>query len=105
MLEGMNDLKIGKVLRNLIESGPHTLASISKATGVPKSTISEWMNNRAPNPVQATKVAKHLGVSLHFMLFSEEDSEEPLYKLIKEDFFSGTFEISVRRVKIGPGKK
>ncbi len=73
---------------------------ISKATGVPKSTISEWLNNRAPNPIYAAKVAKHLGISLHFMLFAEEDSEEPLHKLLKEDLFSGTFEINIKRIKI-----
>lgn len=97
----MTNLKIGSVLKKLMSDERHTLTSISKATGVPKSTISEWMNNRAPNPVQASKVAKHLGVSLHFLLFSEEDAEEPLLKLMKEELFSGTFEISIKKVKIG----
>lgn len=94
------DLKIGKVLKALMEKDRHTLASIHKATGVPKSTISEWLNNRSPNPVQAVKVASHLGVSLHFLLFGKDDSEEPLMKILKEDIFSGTFEISIKRVRI-----
>lgn len=100
MLINMNNLKIGIVLKKLMERNRHTLTSISKATSIPKSTISEWLNNRAPNPIHAAKVAKHLGVSLHYLLFSEEDSEEPLHKILKEDFFSGTFEINIRRVKI-----
>ena len=53
---------------------------------------------------QAAKVAKHLGVSLHFLLFSEEDTEEPLHKLIKQDVFNGTFEINITRAKIGSPK-
>lgn len=101
MLVSMSNLKIGMVLKKLMEDERHTLTSISKATGVPKSTISEWLNNRAPNPVHAVKVAKHLGISLHFLLFSEEDTEEPLHKLFKEDLFNGTFEINIKRVKIG----
>lgn len=96
----MSNLKIGSVLKKMMETERHTLASISRATGVPKSTISEWINNRAPNPVYAAKVAKHLGVSLHYLLFAAEDDEDPLHKLFKEDVFNGTFEINIKRVKI-----
>lgn len=77
-----------------------TLASISKGTGVPKSTISEWLSNRSPNPVQAVKVANHLGVSLHYLLFGQDDAQEPLQKIMKEDFFKGTFEITVKKIKM-----
>jgi transcriptional regulator with XRE-family HTH domain len=83
-----------------MEKERHTLASISKATGVPKSTISEWLNNRSPNPIQAVKVANHLGVSLHFLLFGKDDSQEPIQKILKEDYFKGTFEITVKRIKV-----
>lgn len=99
MLDSM-ELKIGKVLKQFMDKERHTLASISKATGVPKSTISEWLSNRSPNPTQAVKVANHLGVSLHFLLFGKDDSQEPIQKILKEDFFKGTFEISIKRVKI-----
>ena len=105
MLGTMNNLRIGSVLKLLMLNERHTLTSISKATGIPKSTVSEWMNNRAPNPVQAAKVAKHLGVSLHYLLFSEEDTEEPLIKLFKDDIFSGTFEINIKRVSIKKSEK
>lgn len=94
------ELKIGKTLEKLMKSERHTLSSISKATGVPKSTLSEWLNNRAPNPTQAVKVAGHLGVSLHFLLFGKDDEQEPVQKILKEDFFKGTFEITVKRVKV-----
>lgn len=94
------DLKIGKVLKQIMENERHSLASISKATSVPKSTISEWLNNRTPNPTQAVKVANHLGVSLHYLLFGKDDAQEPIQKILKEDFFSGTFEITVKRIKL-----
>jgi transcriptional regulator with XRE-family HTH domain len=94
------DLKIGKVLQNIMDKERHTLSSISKACDVPKSTISEWLNNRAPNPTQAVKVANYLGISLHFLLFGKDDSQEPIQKILREDFFKGTFEISIKRVKL-----
>lgn len=94
------EIKISKVLRQFMDKERHTLATISKATGVPKSTISEWLSNRSPNPSQAVKVANHLGVSLHFLLFGKDDAQEPIQKILKEDFFKGTFEITVKRVKL-----
>lgn len=94
-------MKIGTVFKSLLEQRRMTLKEISKKTGVPSSTLSEWLNNRTPkNPEQIQKVAKALGVSMHFFLFGEEDSEEPLHKLLKEDVFSGTFEINIKRVKL-----
>lgn len=95
-----NELRIRIILKKLMSESGETLVSISKATGVPKSTISEWLGNRSPNPVQAAQVANHLGVSLHYLLFGEDDAHDPLQKIMKEDFFKGTFEISVKRVKI-----
>ena len=93
--------EIGKVFSKIVQERRLTLKEISKATGVPATTLAEWQANRTPkNPVQVRAIAKFLGVSLHFLLFGEEDSEEPIQKILKEDFFSGTFEISVKRVKI-----
>ncbi len=85
----------------MITDKRYSIKEVAKATGVPNSTLSEWLNNRTPkNPEQVRSVAKFLGVSLHFLLFGEEDSEEPLHKLLKEDVFNGTFEINIKRVKI-----
>lgn len=95
-----NELKLRAVLQALMKKRGETLATLSKATGVPKSTISEWLGDRSPNPVQAVKVANYLGVSLHYLLFGEDDAEEPLQKVMKEEFFRGTFEITIKRVKI-----
>lgn len=95
-----NTLKINRVLKRLMKERGETLVSIAKATGVPKSTISEWLGNRSPNPIQAVKVAGHLGVSLHYLLFGEDDAQDPLQKIMKEDFFKGTFEINIKRIKV-----
>lgn len=99
-------LKIGTILSQIIKERRITLKEISRATGVPATTISEWTGNRTPkNPEQVLKVAKFLGVTLHFLLFGKEDEQEPLQKILKEDFFSGTFEINIKRVKINNSKK
>ena len=94
-------LQIGPTLRTLLDEKRLTLKKISSVTGVPASTIAEWSNNRTPkNPIQVQKVANFLDVSMHYLLFGVEDKQEPLTKLMKEDFFTGTFEITIKKVKI-----
>ncbi len=95
------EIAIGKVLKSIIDERRLTLKEISKATGVPSSTLGEWLANRTPkNPVQVLKVADFLGITLHYLLFGQEDREEPIAKIVREDFFQGTFEITVKRVKL-----
>lgn len=92
--------QIGKIFSQLVREHRYTLKEISKATGVPASTLAEWQANRTPkNPNQVRAVAKFLGVSLHYLIFGEEDNQDPISKLIKEDAFSGTFEINIKRVR------
>lgn len=94
-------IQIGSTLKSLLKARRMTLKEVSRATGVPSSTLSEWLNNRSPkNPEQTRKVAQYMGVSLHYLLFGEEDAQEPIQKILKEDFFQGTFEISIKRVKL-----
>lgn len=94
-------LQIGRVLTQLLATRRLTVREVSQATGVPSSTLVEWKTNRSPrNPDQVRQVARFLGVSLHFLLFGEEDPEEPLQKILMEDLFSGTFEITLKRVQI-----
>lgn len=97
-------LKVGVTLRELLVEKRYSLKEVSKGSGVPSSTLSEWLSNRTPrNPVQVRRVADFLGVSLHYLLFGEEDRKEPLTALLKEDVFNGTFEISIRRVRAAKG--
>lgn len=64
-------------------------------------TLQEWKSNRTPkDPAQVSKVANFFAVSLHYLLFGVEDRQEPIQKILTEDFFKGVFEITVRRVKL-----
>ena len=92
-------LNIGKTLTTLLSEQRLSVKEVAKSSGVPASTIGEWKLNRTPkNPEQVLKVAKVLGVSLHHLLFGEEDRQEPINKFLKEDVFQGIFEISIKRV-------
>lgn len=95
-------IKIDQVLNRLIKEKRLTLKELSKASGVPASTIHEWQNGRSPrDPVQAKKVADALDVSLNQLLFDEPDKNESIQiqSIFKEDVFSGIFEINIKRIK------
>lgn len=92
--------QIGKVFSEILSNRRLTVKEVSDATKVPASTLAEWKANRTPkNPTQVRRVAEYLGVSLHYLIFGEEDREEPLSKIVREDFFQGTFEITIKRVR------
>ena len=92
--------QIGRVFSSIVKERRLTLKEISTATGVPATTLAEWQANRTPkNPTQVRAVAKFLGVSLHFLLFGEEDGEEPIQRILKDQVFSGIFEISIKKVR------
>ena len=97
----MTKMKVSTTMPELLKSNGFSLRELSKRSGVPVSTLSEWSSNRSPkNPLQAKKVAEALGCTLHYFLFGEDDSQEPIQKILKEDFFSGTFEITVKKIKV-----
>lgn len=97
------ELKLGTILRHEMKTHGLTLKALEEMTGVPASTLSEWCQNRSPrNIVQVRKIADFLGVSIHYLLFGKADTHEhpTVSQLLKDDVFSGVFEISIKKVKI-----
>lgn len=94
-------IKTAQVLKSFIRDRRFTIKEISQGSGVPASTIAEWANSRVPkNPLQVRKVAEFLGITTHYLLFAEEDDQEPIQKILRNDVFNGTFEISIKRVRL-----
>lgn len=60
-----------------------TAAQVSKATGIPKSSLSEWLALRVPKiDPSLCRLAKYFDVSLEFLITGESESTEE--RLIKE---------------------
>ena len=98
-------LKINETLVKVLESRRMTMTNLSKKSGIPLSSLSEWKkNNRNPNAEDLAKVAAVLDCSIHYLLFGSEDPSEPIQKVLKEEFFKGTFEITLKRVKMQEGE-
>lgn len=99
------ELKLGSILSKILRERRITLKEVSKNCSVAISTLHEWENGRAPkNPEQVARVADFLGVSLHYLLFGLEDRQNPIARIFKEDVFQGTFEVTVRKVRLPNGE-
>jgi transcriptional regulator with XRE-family HTH domain len=99
----MNEIKIGSVIKRLLREQRRTLKEISRETGIPYSTLHTWQENRQPKDIIKTqKLADYLGITLHELLFDQEDSHETKTEPIEpknDELFKGAFEVIVRRIE------
>lgn len=94
-------LQIDKALTELLKSKGITLRELSKHTGVPLSSLSEWKkNNRNPNAEHLSTISMFFGCSVHYLLYNQDDPAEPIQKILKSELFQGTFEITLKKVNI-----
>lgn len=96
-------MQISKTLKSLMSERNLSVKDLSKLSGIPVSTLHEWLGGRTPRDlVKVKKVAEALKISFNQLLFGEPDEHESisLQQLLKEDLFSGTFEVNIKRVHI-----
>ena len=92
----------GKTLKNLMDQRGTSARSLGRAVGVPHKTISDWIAQSVAmprNPDHLKSISDHFGCSIHFLLFGDE---EPLSiagdHVERMELFSGTYEVTVRKV-------
>jgi transcriptional regulator with XRE-family HTH domain len=77
---------------------------LAKQTGLPYKSLAEWIGqgSRFPrDPAALKKLADFFGVSIHHLLYGEEDPQSILAQLIERtEIHTGMYEITVKRVKV-----
>lgn len=92
-------MELGKVLTNLCEKQNLSLTELAKKSGVPKQTLHNWtLDRKSVNPDQLKKVAEVLRVSLHYLLYGEEDPQQPASSKSLEEVFSGELQVTIHQV-------
>jgi len=98
-------MNLKKQLKFYIEKQDITAAQLARKANVPKQSLSGWLAGSNPRDVkQVKRVADALNTSLDNLLFGEgvdAQSQKPvdLGALIGDDWFSGVFEMKIRRVR------
>ena len=92
-------------LKIYLERSGMTATKLSKISGVPNTTISDWLAGRLPrNLEQVKRVAVALGTSIDHLAFGtgfEAGQPTPvsLDEFFDDKWMEGTFEIKLRRLK------
>ena len=96
----MGELKLKHVLRRLMQERDYTVRKLSKESGVPLGTISNYLSGgRSSKPEHLRSLAKVLDVSIEKLCFDEDGNRDShLGSLPLENLFSGWLKVNIERV-------
>ena len=100
----MKKVKLDAVLKQLIADKGVSAREVSRACGIPQSTMNNFMSGRGPHrPEQVHALAKYFGVSMEKILFGEDDRPPTLEEVLTDKVFSGWLKVTIE--KAVPDKK
>ncbi len=100
----MKKAKLGETLTRLMKQKSVSTRALSKATGVPQSSVSALCAGRSSTkPEYQLAIAKFFSVSLEYLIFGEDEQPPNLENVLTEHLFSGW--LKVRIEKAVPDKK
>lgn len=92
----------GTILERLLKERRITQKELSKAVSVSAKTVSEWVGKggRIPrSPKQLKLLANFFGVSVHYLLFGEDDPQTVIENIFeKTDIHTGLYQITIKKV-------
>ena len=73
-----------QILRRLVDEKGLSILGLAKSTGIPKSTLADWLNGSTPSDLHALKkLADTLGVTMAYLATGEKDMvHTPVTELI-----------------------
>ena len=94
--------EFGLTLEKLMTGRGFTVTQLARKISEPVKSVHEWVgeNGRIPrNPAVLRKLAELFNVSVHFLLFGEEDARNTIASLLeKTEIHTGLYEISIKKV-------
>lgn len=92
------NLKIN--LRFQLNQKNTTAAQLSRATNIPKATISDWLAGVSPKKIEQVKrVADFFNISVDELVFGADVKKKPhALEGYKEDIITGIYEVILRPV-------
>jgi len=96
--ESVPPLKIDRVLKKLLSERNVTAREVSRATGVPQSTLASLMSGKSSHkPEQILSIARYFGISMETLLFGFDEREPSLSEILTEDVFQGWVKVRIER--------
>lgn len=94
-------MKLDKNLKHILDSRGVSLSKLARATGVPVTTISNWLSGQSPkNIVQLKKVADHFKISIEELVFGTQSINKTsvLDEYVRNEIYAGVYEVVLRRL-------
>jgi len=95
-----------RTLKDIIKKKRLTISQISKETGLPTSSLSEWLQGRQPTLSEPVlKLARYLGVSLEYLITGKNIEEQTIEDILKHtveeytQIHKGVYRITVEKQK------
>ena len=101
--EVMKENSFGQNIKDLMDARNLSERKLASKLDIPHKTLNEWISiGRIPrDPEQIKKLARFFEVSVHYLLFGEEDARTCVKGLLnKMDILDGVFQIKVTRMKL-----
>lgn len=93
-------MKLGTMIQKLCKERSWTIAKLAREAGVPVQTIHNWSVAKASvNPDQVKRVSDVLDVSLHYLLYGQNDPHEPRGEEILRELFTGDVRVTLHRIE------
>lgn len=93
-------MNLANTLTDICKKQRISFAELSRRSGVPPQTIHNWtLGKRSVNPEQIKKVADVLKVSIHYLLYGEQDPHESPSQEILKEIFSGDVRITLHKIE------
>lgn len=93
-----------KTLKELIKKRGVSVSAVARATGVPVTTIHNWLSGQPPRKIdQVKRVAEYFGVCVDYLCYEIDCITNPPKVLQmafeRDEIYTGVFEVILRKVK------
>lgn len=95
----MKKAKLNEILKRLIEDKGVKLAQVSKATGIPASTVASYLHGKkaAYNPDHILALSEYFNVTADFLLSGQSSKLHSLNSLKTSEIFAGWVKVRIER--------
>lgn len=100
-------MKFGKILEKLLLENDISQVELARKLKLSPKTVNEWIgaNAREPRSKALKALAEFFDVSVHFLLFGEEDPKSVVMDIFKSGSeHTGIYQISIRKLSVNEKK-
>ena len=99
------DIHLARNLKKLLQDNKMTASALSRESGVPVTTLSNWIAGQSPKNIQQVyQVCQYFGLSIEELIFNVKPifkgTAEPLQDLNSE-IHAGVYEVVLRKPSKG----